>query len=81
MRVPNVDSLYEYKEEEESVEHFLYKCSKWNVYRDILGDFRLKSLKETLLSREGSYRAARFLIATKRLEQFSLIESLPAEES
>ena len=57
------------------MEHFLYKCSKWNDYRNILGDFTLKSLAETLQSREGSYRAARFLLATKRLEQFSLVDS------
>ena len=79
--MPNIDSLCECGEEEESVEHFLYKYSKWDEYREnILGDFRLKSLKETLSSRDGSYRAARFLIATKRLEQFSRIESLEAEE-
>jgi Reverse transcriptase (RNA-dependent DNA polymerase) len=75
MGVPGIDALCDCEEEEETVEHFLYKCSKWNDYRNILGDFTLKSLAETLQSREGSYRAARFLLATKRLEQFSLVDS------
>ena len=68
IKVPNIDTLYNYKEEEELVEYFLYKYSRWNTYRDILGDFKLKPLKETLLSREDSYKAARFLLAIKRLE-------------
>ena len=80
-KVPNIDPLCECGLENESVEHFLLKCSKWAKYReDILEDYSQKSTKDILSNRQGSYRAARFLIATKRLEQFSQTKDLEAEE-
>ena len=45
----------------------------WESYRDTLGFYREKSLKDTLNSREGSKRAVEFLWATKRLDQYKSI--------
>ena len=71
-RVPNIEALCDYGEEEETVEHFLFRCSKWNEQRAILGD--LKTIQETLGERKNSEKAVRFVLATGRLEQFSYID-------
>ena len=71
-RVPNIEALCAYGEEEETVEHFLQKCPRWKEQRAILNG--LKTVKETLGNRENSERAVRYLLATKRLEQFSYID-------
>ena len=71
-RVPGIEALCECQEEEETVEHFLFKCSKWREQRAILGS--LKTTRNALGKRENSEKVVRFLLATKRLEQFSRID-------
>jgi hypothetical protein len=71
-RVPGIEALCDCQEEEETIEHFLFKCPKWKEQRAILNG--LKTMKETLGERENSERAVRFLLATKRLEQFSRLD-------
>jgi len=75
MRVPGYESpiCQDCQQEEETVQHFLYKCPMWESFRDILGPYREKSLEDTLNTREGSKRAVEFLWATKRLDQFRSI--------
>jgi len=70
VRVPGYESpiCQNCQQEEETVQHFLYKCPIWESYRDILGLYREKSLRDTLDSREGSKKAVEFLWATKRLD-------------
>ena len=71
MKVPDIVSPQcECQQGEETVQHFLFNCSRWSEFRSILGDFKDKTLKYTLGSREGSRKAVEFLLATKRLEQF-----------
>jgi hypothetical protein len=61
--------------EDESVKHFLLKCTQWNTQRALyLGPYSDKRLDIVLGTKEGTIRAARFLIATKRLEQFKAID-------
>ena len=71
-RVPNIEALCECQEEEETVEHFLFRCPRWEEQRAILDG--LKTVKETLGKRENSEKAVKYLLATKRLEQFSRID-------
>ena len=71
-RVPNIEALCECKEDEETVEHFLLKCSRWREQRVLLNG--LKTVKEALEERENSERVVRFTLATKRLEQFSRVD-------
>ena len=68
-RVPGIEALCECQEEEETIEHFLFKCPRWEDQRAILNG--LKTVRETLGERKNSEKAVRFLLATKRLEQFS----------
>ena len=70
-RVPNIEALCECKEEEETVEHFLFKCPRWREQRATLGG--LKTVREALGSRENSGKVVKYLLATKGLEQFSQI--------
>ena len=70
-RVPNIEALCDCKEEEETVEHFLFKCPKWKEQRVILNG--LKTVRETLGDRGNSEKAVKYLLATKRLEQFSQV--------
>jgi len=70
--VPNIEALCECKEEEETVGHFLFKCPIWEEQRALLNG--LKTVQETLGERENSEKAVRYLLATKRLEQFSRID-------
>jgi hypothetical protein len=71
-RVPNIEALCECKEAEETVEHFLFKCSRWNEQRAILGG--LKTIREALGERENSEKVVKYLLATGRLEQYSRID-------
>ena len=71
-RVPGIEALCECQEEEETVEHFLFKCPRWEEQRAILNG--LKTVRDTLGERKNSEKAVRFLLATKRLEQFSRID-------
>ena len=71
-RVPGIEALCECQEEEETVEYFLFKCPRWEEQRAILNG--PKTVKETLGTRENSEKAVRYLLATKRLEQFSRID-------
>ena len=68
-RVPNIEALCECKEEEETIGHFLFKCPRWKEQRASLNG--LKTVKEALETRDNSEKVVRFLLATKRLEQFS----------
>ena len=65
-RVPNIEALCECQEEEETVEHFLFKCPRWEEQRAILNG--LKTVKEALEERENNVKTVRYLLATKRLE-------------
>lgn len=78
-RVPNIEALCECQEEEETIGHFLFRCPKWKGQRAILNG--LKTIQETLENRENSERAVRYLLATKRLEQFSHIDCKLALEA
>ena len=71
-RVPNIEALCECEGEEEIVEHFLFKCPRWKEQRAILNG--LRTIKEALGNRENSEKAVKYLLATKRLEQFSHID-------
>jgi len=71
-RVPGIEALCECQEEEETVEHFLFKCSRWEEQRATLNG--LKTIKEALGKRENSEKVVRYLLATERLEQFSRID-------
>ena len=68
-RVPGIEALCECQEEKETVEHFLFKCPRWKEQRAILNG--VKTVREVLGERKNSEKAVRFLLATKRLEQFS----------
>jgi hypothetical protein len=49
--------------EDESVKHFLLKCTQWNTQRVLyLGPYSDKRLDIVLGTKEGTIRAARFLI-------------------
>ena len=78
-RVPNIEALCECKEAEETVEHFLFKCSRWMEQRTLLNG--LKTIKEALGKRDNSERVVRYLLATGRLEQFSRIDCNRALEA
>ena len=78
-RVPGIEALCECQEEEETVEHFLFKCPRWKEQRAILDG--LKTVRETLEQRENSGKAVKYLLATKRLEQFSRIDCESALEA
>ena len=65
-RVPNIEALCECQEEEETLEHFLFKCPRWGEQRAILNG--LKTVKEALEKRENSERVVKYLLAIKRLE-------------
>ena len=54
------------------MEHFLFKCSRWNEQRAILGG--LKTTREALGERDNSEKVVKYLLATKRLEQYSQID-------
>ena len=57
--------------QEESVQHYLLDCRKWQETREeTLGVYKNRSLGTILGTREGSRRAVVFLLRTKRLEQF-----------
>jgi len=71
-RVPNIEALCECKEAEETVRHFLFKCPRWREQRAILNG--LKTVKEALGERKNSEKVVKYLLATKRLEQFSQID-------
>ena len=71
-RVPDIEALCECQEEEETVEHFLFKCSRWREQRVTLNG--LKTVQETLGERRNSEKAVKYLLATKRLKQFSQID-------
>ena len=71
-RVPGIEALCECQEEEETIEHFLFKCPRWKEQRVILNG--LKTVRETLRERKNSEKAVKFLLATRRLEQFSRID-------
>jgi hypothetical protein len=78
-RVPGIDSencLYCEEQVEESVKHFLLECNNWNEQRDRhLGRYKgYRDLRSILNSREGSLRAAKYLVATGRLEQFQSVD-------
>jgi hypothetical protein len=75
-RVPGIDSpICPYcREKEETTEHFLLECGEWERERGLfLASYRERSLNSTLKTREGCLAAARFVIATKRLEQYRAI--------
>ena len=65
-RVPGIEALCECQEEEEIIEHFLFKCSRWEEQRAILNG--LKTVQETLGNRENSGKVMKYLLVIKRLE-------------
>ena len=71
-RAPEIEALCECQKEEETIEHFLFKCPRWSEQRAILNG--LNTIKETLGNRKNSEKAVKYLLATKRLEQFSRID-------
>ena len=71
-RVPEIEALCECQEEEETIEHFLFKYFRWKEQRAILNG--LKTIKEALGKRDNSEKVVKYLLATKRLEQFSRID-------
>ena len=77
MKVPGIeDPQCECQQGEETVQHYLLECTKWNQQRDILGAYRDRGLRDILESREGSQKAVEFLLATGRLEQFKAFKGL-----
>ncbi len=72
MKVPNIEALCECKKVEEIVRHFLFKCPRWKEQRAILNG--LKTIKEAIGERKNSEKVVKYLLATKRLEQFSQID-------
>jgi hypothetical protein len=55
MKVPGIeDPQCECQQGEETVQHYLLECTKWNQQRDILGAYRNRGLGDILGSREGS---------------------------
>ena len=60
------------------MEHFLFKCPKWKEQRAILNG--LKTIPETLGNRRNSEKAVKYLLAPKRLEQFSHLDCLSTIE-
>jgi hypothetical protein len=62
------------EENEETTQHFLLECRQWERERGLfLALYRERSLNSTLETREGCLAAARFVIATRRLEQYKAI--------
>jgi len=70
-RIPGIQALCECQEEE-TIEHFLFKCPRWTEQRAVLNG--LKTVRETLGEKKNSEKVVKFLLATKRLEQFSRID-------
>jgi len=75
-KVPGIESaICPYcREKEETTQHFLLECRKWERERGLfLALYQERSLNSTLGTREGCLAAARFVIATERLEQYKAI--------
>jgi hypothetical protein len=75
MRVPGYESpICGCGEDTETVEHFLLQCSKWNhERREVLASVADKSMRSILSSRMYSQMAVKFVVRTKRLEQFQAV--------
>jgi hypothetical protein len=56
------------------VQHFIYKCQQWTEERELyLRPYITEGLDKLLKTKEGTLGAARFLVATKRIEQFKAV--------
>ena len=62
------------REVDETVPHFILVCKWWEEQRRVhLGPYISKGIRYFLDTKEGLARTARFLVDTKRLEQFTAI--------